>query len=163
SIFWAATTTICAFLVLNFGGLPGLSQLGTLVGVGVALAAFVMIFAYLPPLFPDRRKPRQPTTSKIEDGTHEVPRSATQGKGVAVSVGTAALILFSIAVLLVSGIPKMDGTANALRPRNSKSYAALDKIQQQLTTNREPLWLLIAGANETEVAQKLDAAKPILD
>ncbi|HVV01688.1 MAG TPA: MMPL family transporter, partial [Verrucomicrobiae bacterium] len=38
SIFWAAVTTISAFLVLNFGGLPGLGQLGTLVGLGVALS-----------------------------------------------------------------------------------------------------------------------------
>src|SRR5688572_32619954 len=58
SIFWAAVTTISAFLVLNFGGLQGLAQLGMLVGVGVALSAFVMIFCFLPPLFPDRRKPR---------------------------------------------------------------------------------------------------------
>ncbi len=36
SIFWAAVTTISAFLVLNFGGLPGLAQLGSLVGIGVA-------------------------------------------------------------------------------------------------------------------------------
>ena len=37
SIFWAAFTTISAFLVLNFGGLPGLAQLGSLVGIGVAI------------------------------------------------------------------------------------------------------------------------------
>src|SRR5262249_19204043 len=54
SIFWAAVTTICAFLVLNFGGLPGLAQLGSLVALGVTLSACVMIFAFLPPLFPDR-------------------------------------------------------------------------------------------------------------
>jgi hypothetical protein len=59
-IFWAAATTISAFLVLNLGGLPGLAQLGTLVAVGVALSAVVMIFAYLPPLFPARRAPRPP-------------------------------------------------------------------------------------------------------
>jgi predicted exporter len=51
SIFWAALTTIAAFLTLNFGGLPGLDQLGTLVAVGVTLAAFIMVFEYLPPLF----------------------------------------------------------------------------------------------------------------
>src|SRR6266446_2341266 len=55
SIFWAAVTTISAFLVLNFGGLPGLGQLGTLVGLGVALSACIMIFEFLPPLFPERR------------------------------------------------------------------------------------------------------------
>src|SRR5208337_1085648 len=60
SIFWAAMTTISAFLVLNFGGLPGLAQLGSLVGLGVALSALVMIMAFLPPLFPDRMTRRVP-------------------------------------------------------------------------------------------------------
>src|SRR5271154_5698952 len=59
SIFWAAVTTISAFLVLNFGGLPGLAQLGSLVGIGVAISALVMLFAFLPPLFRDRIKRRQ--------------------------------------------------------------------------------------------------------
>jgi len=35
----AAITTISAFLVLNLGGLPGLAQLGSLVAIGIALAA----------------------------------------------------------------------------------------------------------------------------
>jgi len=79
-----------------------------------------------------------------------------------VFAATGALILCSVAVLLF-GIPKMDPTANALRPRDSKAYAALDAIQQQLGQKQEPLWLLVSGTNETEVAKKLDAAKPILD
>ena len=54
SIFWAAVTTIMAFIVLNFGGLPGLAQLGSLVAIGVTISAFVMIFAFLPPLFPNQ-------------------------------------------------------------------------------------------------------------
>ena len=162
SIFWAATTTICAFLVLNFGGLPGLGQLGTLVGVGVALSAFVMIFAYLPPLFPERRKARTKTTIASDDGAHGVTRPTSPRKKSLVFVGTGALILFSLAVLSF-GVPKMDSSANALRPRDSKSYAALDTIQQQLGQKQEPLWLLVSGTNETEVAKKLDIAKPILD
>jgi uncharacterized protein len=162
SIFWAATTTICAFLVLNFGGLPGLGQLGTLVGVGVALSAFIMIFAYLPPLFPERRKARPVGVRPIENGAHGVAHPTLPQNSRAVFAGTAAVVLFSIAVLLF-GIPKMDSTANALRPRDSKAYAALDTIQHQLGQKQEPLWLLVAGSNESEVAKKLDAAKPILD
>src|SRR5207244_1105837 len=60
SIFWAAVTTISAFLVLNFGGLPGLGQLGTLVALGVALSACIMIFEFLPPLFPERAGQKRP-------------------------------------------------------------------------------------------------------
>src|SRR5260370_34248057 len=58
SIFWAAVTTISAFLVLNLGGLPGLAQLGSLVAVGVAPSALVMLCAFLPPLFGDRMRRR---------------------------------------------------------------------------------------------------------
>jgi predicted RND superfamily exporter protein len=163
SIFWAATTTICAFLVLNLGGLPGLGQLGTLVGVGVALSAFVMIFAYLPPLFPERRKARPVGVVATHVDPHAASPSTTpNSKAVPVFAATAGIILFSIVILLF-GLPKMDPTANALRPRDSKAYAALDMIQKQLGQKQEPLWLLVAGENETEVAQKLDAAKPILD
>jgi uncharacterized protein len=162
SIFWAATTTICAFLVLNFGGLPGLGQLGTLVGVGVALSAFIMIFAYLPPLFPERRKARPIGAAKTETAAHAVAPPAPPQNKLAVLTGSAAVVLFSIAVLLF-GIPKMDPTANALRPRDSKAYAALDKIQRELGQKQEPLWLLVAGPNESAVATKLDVVKPILD
>ena len=70
SIFWAAVTTISAFLVLNFGGLPGLGQLGTLVALGVMLSALVMLFAFLPPLFRDRiKKRRQQETAGIPIAT----------------------------------------------------------------------------------------------
>jgi len=162
SIFWAATTTICAFLVLNFGGLPGLGQLGTLVGVGVALSAFVMIFAYLPPLFPDRRKARPVGVPKSDDGSHTIPRATIAPHRTPVFAGTAGLIVISITILLF-GIPKMDSTANALRPRDSKAYAALDTIQHQLGKKEEPLWLIVSGCNETEVAKKLDDIKPLLD
>jgi predicted exporter len=47
SILWAAVTTIAAFLALNFGGLPGLGQLGTLVGMGVSLAALIMVYEFM--------------------------------------------------------------------------------------------------------------------
>ncbi len=49
-IFWSSITTCGAFLLLNLSGLPGLGQLGTLVAIGIAVAALVMSYAYLPPL-----------------------------------------------------------------------------------------------------------------
>ena len=142
SIFWAAVTTISAFLVLNFGGLPGLAQLGSLVGLGVALSAFVMIFAYLPPLFPDRMK-QNPSPGPALRGPPS-PRSGGERagvRGIFVLAVTAALILFC-AVILFSGLPKMDTTANALQPRDSQAYATLDAIKKNLGQKREPLWLV---------------------
>jgi predicted RND superfamily exporter protein/predicted LPLAT superfamily acyltransferase len=171
SIFWAAVTSITAFLVLNFGELPGLAQLGSLVGVGIALSACVMIFAFLPPLFPERRKPR--TTSprapasmpaplpaiETPAGMPALPVNAVRSKTVFVVTG--AVLVTSIAVLLF-GLPRMDPTANALRPRNSSSYAALEEVKNYLNQKREPLWLLIGGRTEAEVAVRLSEVEPAL-
>ncbi len=170
SIFWAAVTTIAAFLVLNLGGLPGLAQLGSLVGLGVGISACVMIFAFLPPLFPDRRR-----AGNKMPGVHPAALSAgSRSPGVRASQGgraglarffvfgaTAFLVVASIATL-VFGFPKMDATANALRPRNSQAYAALEEIKRQFSPLREPLWMLVGGRTESEVALGLDAVELVL-
>jgi predicted exporter/lauroyl/myristoyl acyltransferase len=165
SIFWAAVTTISAFLVLNFGGLPGLAQLGSLVGIGVALSAVVMIFAFLPPLFPDRMKP-QPVGDALPriQADRQVSPAEKGGncrRNIVFAV-TASLILFSAAILF-SGLPKMDTSANALRPRDSQAYTTLDAIQKNLGQKREPLWLVLSGRDESDVASKLDAVLPALN
>jgi predicted exporter/lauroyl/myristoyl acyltransferase len=160
AIFWAAVTTISAFLVLNFGGLPGLAQLGSLVGIGVALSACVMIFAFLPPLFPGRMK-IQPNEAIAEVEIKPVAPLNPLRKKIVFTV-TAILILFCAAILF-SGLPKMDETANTMQPRDSQAYATLDAIKTNLGQKREPLWLVIAGQNENAVAQKLAAIQPVLE
>jgi predicted exporter/lauroyl/myristoyl acyltransferase len=160
AIFWAAVTTISAFLVLNFGGLPGLAQLGSLVGIGVALSACVMIFAFLPPLFPNRMQP-QPNRAVSEAEIKSVAPLNPHRKQIVFAI-TVILILFCAAILF-SGLPKMDASANALQPRNSQATATLDAIKTNLGQKREPLWLVISGRDESEVANKLDAVLPTLN
>ena len=225
AIFWAAVTTISAFLVLNLGGLPGLAQLGTLVAIGVALAACVMIFAFLPPLFPERMRrgeqaetqsvtgtarreasvhePGKQSTSNIEgsepasipphtdplpqggEGTAAGPPSvsdafgARPGSGVNPELRTLpdgeklgrrdkALIALTINLLLAcvailfSGLPRLDTTADALQLRNSPATAALNAVQKNLSQQREPVWLIVAGKDESEVARKLSAIGLVL-
>jgi len=161
SIFWAAVTTICAFLVLNFGGLPGLAQLGSLVGIGVALAAVVMIFAFLPPLFPGRmseapdNKPsqsQQPTEKSIRRAA--VPPNA--------GILLAGLLILVCGAILLRGLPRLDASSAALQPRNSQAYAALDAMKEHLSRNRDPWWLVIGGRDEAAVAKRLDAAHAAL-
>jgi len=160
AIFWAAVTTISAFLVLNFGGLPGLAQLGSLVGIGVALSACVMIFAFLPPLFPNRMQPQTNPTPPINKGESISPLNPSRRKFV--FAVTTILILLCIAILF-SGLPKMDASANALQPRDSHAYATLEAIKINLGQKREPLWLVISGRDESQVAKKLDAVLPALN
>jgi uncharacterized protein len=160
SIFWAATTTISAFFVLNFGGLPGLAQLGSLVGIGVAISAGVMIFAFLPPLFPQRMKP-QPGRAEAKYATFAAPPLSPL-RAKAVFAFTTFLILLCVAILW-SGLPVMDNTADSFRPRDSQAYSTLDAIKENLQQKREPLWLIVSGPAENEVARKLDAVLPALN
>ena len=160
SIFWAATTTIAAFLALNFGGLPGLAQLGSLVAIGVALSALVMIMAFLPPLFPDRMVPRPRQPSVAQEAPAAQPLNPLRAK--LVFAATGALIAFC-AVVLSFGWPKMDASTHAMEPRHSQAYATLNAIQDHLGQKQEPLWLVVSGRNETEVARQLAAIKPALD
>ncbi len=166
SIFWAAFTTISAFLVLNFGGLPGLAQLGSLVALGVTLSALVMLFAFLPPLFRDRMKKRMElmATGKTSGAvaSEEGPDPITKSKSRLIW-GITALLILGAATVLNYGIPKLDHSANALRPQNSAAYAALDEIKAHLAQNREPLWLITRGQDEMEIARHLEAATPILE
>ncbi len=152
SISWAAVTTISAFLVLNLGGLPGLGQLGSLVAIGVALAALVMVFVYLPPLFPERRAPRPSTESTPHLEGHARP----PGKSFLTWGGTICLLAIP-ATLVLRGFPAFDPTADALRPSRSEAYTALDELKVILGGKEEPLWVLTAGKDEQQVWEKLQA------
>ena len=159
SIFWAAVTTISAFLILNFGGLPGLAQLGSLVGIGVAMSAGVMIFAFLPPLFPHRMRPRATPAAPTMAAPLPTPLNPLHLR--LVFLATGILVLAGVAILF-SGRPQMDASADALQPRNSQAYTTLNAIKENLGQKRDPLWLVVSGTNETEVARKLQAVLPVL-
>ena len=162
SILWAAITTISAFLVLNLGGLPGLGQLGTLVALGVALAALVMVMIYLPPLFPGRRKPpagyvpppwwtfflapkvssaRLP--SPIDHAGAEVsgltPKTpAIEASSRRLPPGSPSALLITALTLLAAGAvlcfqrPGLDHSGDALRPQRAEAETTLDEIKSEL-------------------------------
>jgi predicted RND superfamily exporter protein len=147
-IFWSAVTTCGAFLVLNLGGLPGLGQLGTLVAIGIALAAVVMLYGYLPPLMRKRD-----TTRTAAEAAHD------QGSPTATKVrwpwlSTVGLLIVCAGVLSVRR-PGFDNSPDALRPRNSPAYAAVEEIKQRLKRTQEPLWVLMAGHDEAEIGARL--------
>jgi predicted exporter/lauroyl/myristoyl acyltransferase len=160
SIFWAAMTTISAFLVLNFGGLPGLGQLGSLVGIGVALSALVMILFFLPPLFPDRMVRRDTSTPVEKENPPAEPVPPLRAKLVFAITGGLILVC---AMALSFGLPKMDASTHAMEPRHSEAYAALNAIKDNLSQKQEPLWLVVTGRDESEIAERLAAIRPALD
>ena len=156
SIVWSAVTTAGAFAILNLSGLPGLSQLGSLVAIGVVLAGVIMLFAYLPPLLRDKDVAQLPpkAESQNEDG---------RGKVFATAWAATGLILFIAIFILAKRPPGFDHSPDALRPKNSPAYAAVEEIKIALGRVQEPLWILIPGHNETEVAHHLEHAEAELN
>jgi len=186
SILWAAITTMSAFLVLNLGGLPGLGQLGSLVAIGIALSALVMVMIYLPPLFPARRRPRpnQPPfrwwnyfVAPQEPVTLIAPASSPAGSGGVAprepAAGTAALrhlpLVFTALTFLAACAvlcfhrPGLDRSGNALQPAHGEAQTALDEMTVELGLPPQPLWLIVPGRDEAEVFQRLTDAETLLD
>ncbi|HUC83897.1 MAG TPA: MMPL family transporter [Candidatus Acidoferrales bacterium] len=170
SILWAAITTMSAFLVLNFGGLPGLGQLGSLVAIGIALSALVMVMIYLPPLFPDRRQPRpnQPPfpwwNYFVARGTGVSPGSFhAPARRLRPAFLLTAFLLLCAGSVMFFRFPGLDRSASALQPAHGEAQAALDEMTVELGLPPQPLWLIVTGRDETEVYQSLTAAEKLLD
>jgi lauroyl/myristoyl acyltransferase len=169
SILWAAITTMSAFLVLNLGGLPGLGQLGTLVAIGVGLAALVMVMIYLPPLFPNRRK-APPTQTSVRWWSYFVPPQESPAAGIATAkqscrsaLVVTGLVLFTAGAVLCVHRPGLDRSGNALRPQRGEAETALDEIKSSMGLPPDPLWLIISGRDEPEVYRRLSIAEAVLN
>jgi predicted RND superfamily exporter protein/predicted LPLAT superfamily acyltransferase len=170
SILWAAITTISAFLVLNFGGLPGLGQLGTLVGIGVALAALVMVMIYLPPLFPNRRK-APVTQAPASWWSYFIPPPvALPSTGMAApGLYHRTVMVVTVLILVAGGAglcfhhPVLDKSGDALRPQKGEAETALAEITIEMGLPPEPLWLIVAGSQEPDVYRRLAIAEEMLN
>jgi uncharacterized protein len=169
SILWAAITTISAFLVLNLGGLPGLGQLGTLVALGIALSALVMVVAFLPPLFPERRKPGA-TWTRQAWWTYFLSPPEPEGEPLVagppyssrVAFVLTTLILLAATVVLTVRRPGLDRTTQALRPQHGDAEQALDEVTLCLGIPQNPLWVIVSGGREQDVWQRLASTETLL-
>jgi predicted RND superfamily exporter protein len=170
SILWAAITTMCAFLVLNLGGLPGLGQLGSLVAIGIALSALVMVMIYLPPLFPERRQAR-PNQAPFRWWNYFVaPQPSPANEIVPANKVSSranffltALIFCAAGAVLFFHRPGIDRSGNALQPAHGEAQTTLDEMTAELGLPPQPLWLIVPGRDEAEVFQRLTNAEVLLD
>ncbi|HAV64816.1 MAG TPA: hypothetical protein DCY13_20915, partial [Verrucomicrobiales bacterium] len=143
-IFWSAITTACAFALLNFGGLPGLAQLGTLVAVGILIGAAVITGWLLGPLESIARAAVPPPA-----GEHPAVHPPPAWRGL-----VPALLLLIAAAYVGLRPPVLDASSAPLRPGNSPAYVALDELREEI--GGEESWaVLIAGRSEQAVADAL--------
>ena len=152
-IVWTAGTTAAAFFALNVSSLPGLSQLGNLVGVGVVVGAVVMLGVFAPLVW--RRAQREgelpPTWVErlvVSPGFHRA--------GAWITVAVVVLLLASLAW---KGWPGADFSAKPLRPRHSDAYETLDRMAEKLTDQVDPLSLVVEGDRVDTVLARLRAAE----
>ena len=118
TIGWAAATTAAAFAALGLSIVPGIATLGQLVAIGILVGAVVMLW-----LFP----------MLLRDGS----TTARNSKGCLGSAWIALPILSVLLLLAIAplpmGLPKLDTSTEALRPRDSPAYGAMDRLQAKLT------------------------------
>ncbi len=153
----SAGTTAAAFLLLNAAGVPGLAQLGTLVALGTAVAAVVMLLLFLQPFL---RRTRRTAVSHSDSPTDEVAASA--GFDTRWVIPATVAIAFAACAAIALRPPQFDISPAALRPTHSESYAALDEVQQELGRRGGDTWLVFSGATEGALANTLRVAGPVL-
>ncbi len=150
NIAWTAGTTAAAFFALNLSSLPGLSQLGNLVGIGVVVGAIVMLAVFVPMAV--RFKKVAPRPSVVERLLAS-PRVTAFGGWLSL-----LLIIGLSSVLFIKGPPGFDFSSRSLRPRHSEAFNALDQLQSKLTDESNLLSLIVTGKNAEEVRARLEKA-----
>jgi len=150
NVMWTAGTTAAAFITLNASSLPGISQLGTLVGIGVIVGAAVMLGIFTPISL----RLKAPMADSAIERFFASPRKTAVGGWL-----TLALMLGLTATLAVKGLPRFDFSAESLRPRVSGAYDAMDRVYTHLADDRNLLSLIVTGTSEDEVYSRLQAAE----
>jgi uncharacterized protein len=151
NIMWTAGTTAAAFFALNMSSLPGISQLGNLVGIGVTIGACVMLLIFAPITQMWKMAPLAPT---LVERLFSSTKFLRYGEWF-----TGGLVALLALVLVFKGGPGSDYSATSLRPRQSGAYEVLDQLYVKLADNRDLLSLVVTGSNEEEVLARLQSAE----
>ena len=152
-IVWTAGTTGAAFFALNVSSLPGLSQLGNLVGVGVVVGAVVMLTVYAPLVLRWRQREGNVPPSFVE---RTVLSARFHRVGAWLTAGVIAILIGGLAW---KGLPASDFSERPLRPRHSDAYDALDHMAARLSDQVDPLNLLVEGDSVDAVLTRLRSAE----
>jgi predicted exporter len=104
-----------------------------------------MLFAFLPPLM----RNREASLPETVEGKH-LPAPNVRWPWFS----TVALFIVCGAMLAMRR-PSFDNSPDALRPKNSPAYGALEEIKQRLKRAEDPLWVLVTGRDEAQIAARL--------
>ena len=152
---WTAGTTAAAFFALNVSSLPGLAQLGNLVGVGVIVGAVVMLTVFAPLVLRRQQREGEHRAPSAVERWVVSPRFYRAGAWV-----TLVLVVVLLGGLAWKGFPGTDFSAKPLRPRHSEADEAMDQLTRRLMGSEgEPLSLVVRGPSVEAVRQRLRDAE----
>ena len=153
AIVYVVITTSIGFFALNFSQSSGFAQLGTLVGLGVALAGlFSVLFLFL--FF----RPVKPV------GKTDLMLLASEGFVRLVFRYPARILGVSFAVLATMGVialnPRIpldfDTNPTSLEPKTSPAAIARWTIASKLNQESDPVTILVKGSNAQEFHDQLE-------
>jgi uncharacterized protein len=153
TIGWAALTTASAFLALNAGHFPGLAQLGTLVALGILIAAALMLGPFAAALNP------LPTAQPIlQSSPHPNPSSPSPLQH---RLAWLVLTLLTLACLplITQGFPILDHSTTALHPKNSLAYQTSARIEQTLLDQNRRSPFIISADQADQMPARLQQAE----
>lgn len=149
AILWSAASTAGAFFMLSRSSLPGVTQLGVLVGLGTLIAAVIMLLYYLPLAGSDTR------------GEAPAPRWARLPMKSASAISILALAIALGAVTL--GGVGVDSDSRSLDLGSSSARAVLDTINREIGGFDDDHWLIVEATNDDDVRAALAAGTAALE
>jgi predicted RND superfamily exporter protein/lauroyl/myristoyl acyltransferase len=158
-IWWSGISTAAAFAALNFGGLPGLAQLGTLVAAGILTGAWLVLhfFPRVIPLAAPAAELQSEKAAQIASGKTTPSKFPRFGL-----VSSIVILLVAVVILQQKGVPGLTASSEPLRPRNSGAYDAMDQLKTELGRTNEPVLLVISGDTDAQVSARLLHAEKTL-
>ena len=156
SIGWAAITTACVFLALNMSSMPGITQLGTMIAIGITVGALVMIFIYANGLTYLQRCTRPCTPLSTQK--RPLLTSATFG------TWTSWIFLTAISsILIIQKVPRLDSDPTGLQPeKNQPSVETYRAVMKRLTGDLRSITLYAKGETYEDLVQQFSASEAVL-
>jgi len=149
-ILWAAATTASVFLSLNLSSLPGLSEMGNLVAIGIAAGALVMLYGFAPIAVQFVRD------TKIKP---VVAPPVIRPWGRKAALVTAWIVPgITIASVFLKEMPALEVNFHPFRIRESPSMVAWQALQHELKGREGVVPTVITASSLPELHEHLNAA-----
>lgn len=151
SILWAAGTTAVVFLSLNLSSLPGLSEMGNLVAMGVLVGAIVMLYGFAPVAVSFTRAQDQ-TPLPGSRKSSNLPRPIL----LAVSLGIPVLAIGS---MFLKEIPHLEANFHPFRIRESPSMISWQNLQAELKGRENAVPTVLTAKSIEELQEQIGLAE----